>query len=164
MNPQDYSERTKYRPPAPWYRLLNKVGVFLTSAGLGPRDAVTLTVAGRTTGKSRRLPILKTAVAGDDYLVSLAGESEWVRNVRHAAGRATIRRGRKRRAVLEEVAIEDRADIVIAYLEAARERSSAASYTKQAKFYFGLEPEFTIDDVAAIAELYPVFRINYESS
>jgi hypothetical protein len=163
MNPQDYSERIRYRPPAPWYRRLNKAGVFLTSAGLGPRDAVTLTVAGRTTGKPRRLPILKTAVAGVDYLVSLAGESEWVRNVRHAAGRATIRRGRKRRAVLEEVPIEDRTGIIVAYLEAARQRSSEASYAKQAKLYFGLEPDCTNDDVAAIAEHYPVFRINYKS-
>jgi hypothetical protein len=163
MNPQNYSQRTKYRPPAPWYRRLNKVGVFLTSAGLGPRDAVTLTVAGRKTGKLRRLPILKTTVAGADFLVSLAGESEWVRNVRHAAGRATIRRGRKRRAVLEELPMEERTDVIVAYLEAARQRSSESSYAKQAEFYFGLDTDYTREDVKAIQEHYPVFLINYES-
>jgi len=163
MNPQDYSKRTGYRPPSPWYRRLNKAGILLTSIGLAPRHAVTLTVAGRKTGKPRRLPILKTTVAGADYLVSLAGESEWVRNVRHAAGEATIRRGRKRRVALEELPTEQRTEIIVAYLEAARQRSSESSYVKQAEFYFGLDPEYTNDDVTALADHYPVFRINYES-
>ena len=60
MKPQDYSARTVYRPPAGWYRRLNWLGVLLTSVGLGPRDAVTLQVRGRTSGKLRRVPILRT--------------------------------------------------------------------------------------------------------
>lgn len=40
MNPQDYSARTAYRPPAPWDPHLNRIGVPLTSLGLAPRDAV----------------------------------------------------------------------------------------------------------------------------
>lgn len=162
MNPQHYANRIKYRPPASWYRRLNKFGVLLTSIGLGPRDAVALTVAGRTTGRPRRIPILKTTVAGSDYLVSLAGEAEWVRNVRHASGRVTIRRGWKRSALLEEAALADRTDIIIAYLAAAERRSSDASYAKQVRFYFGLGPDFTRDEVSAIAEHYPVFRVTYE--
>jgi hypothetical protein len=31
MNPQEYAQRTPYRPPASWYRRLNWVGVALTS-------------------------------------------------------------------------------------------------------------------------------------
>lgn len=50
-------ERTAYRPPAAWYRRLNWLGVLLTSQGLAPRDAVTLQVRGRTSGKLRRVPI-----------------------------------------------------------------------------------------------------------
>ena len=73
IDPQDYSERTEYRPPAPWYRRLNRIGVPLTSLGLAPRDAVTLEVQGRSSGKPRRVPILRTTYQGADYLVALAG-------------------------------------------------------------------------------------------
>lgn len=33
----------------------------------------------------------------------------------------------------------------------------------QARFYFGLDPEPSIDDIEAIADNYPVFRITYET-
>ena len=163
MNPQDYSERKKYRPPAAWYRRFNRAGVWIAGAGLGPRDLVALAVRGRRTGRLRQIPILKTTVAGCDYLVSLAGESQWVRNLRHAGGTAKIRRGRRRDATLQELPPIDRPAIIAAYLEAVRSRSSAAAYAKQARFYFGLEPDCTREDVAGIAKYYPVFRIDYES-
>lgn len=92
MNPQYYSSRTAYRPPAGWYRRLNtSLGVLVTSLGLAPRDAVTLEVRGRRSGRPRPTPILRTRWQGEDYLVALAGESEWVRNVRAAGGAAMFR-------------------------------------------------------------------------
>ena len=94
LDPQNYSARIRYRRPARWYRFLNRsVGVLLTSLGLAPRDAVTLEVRGRRSGKICGTPVLQTPVRGERYLVSLAGDSEWVRNVRAAGGEARIRRG-----------------------------------------------------------------------
>ncbi len=159
MDPQDYSARTRYRRPSSWYARLNRIGVPLVSLGLAPRDVVTLTVRGRSSGRLRRLPILKTTIAGSDYLVSLAGESQWVRNVRAAAGRATITRKTTKRAVLEEIDAGDRPPILAAYLDAARNRSSEASYAKQLRFYFGFDETPSEDQLAAIAHLYPVFLI-----
>ena len=72
MKPQDYSSRTAYRPPAAWYQRLNGLGVLLTSLGLAPRDAVTLQVRGRSSGKVRRRPILRTRFQCNDYVVALA--------------------------------------------------------------------------------------------
>jgi hypothetical protein len=58
MNPQDYSRRTVYRPPAGWYRRVNNsLGVLLTSLGLAPRDAVTLEVCGRARKVTCAMPI-----------------------------------------------------------------------------------------------------------
>ena len=71
MKPQDYSTRSRYRPPAAWYQRLNWLGVVLTSVGLAPRDAVALQVRGRSSGKTRRIPILRTRYEGSDYLVAL---------------------------------------------------------------------------------------------
>jgi hypothetical protein len=47
---------------------------------------------------------------GEGYLVALAGESEWVRNVRAAGGRVVLgRRGQRRAATLVEVPVKQRA-------------------------------------------------------
>jgi hypothetical protein len=159
IDPQHYASRSEYRPPAAWYRRLNTIGIVFTSLGLAPRHAVTLEVRGRSSGKTRRLPILVTPHEGFDYLVALAGESQWVRNVRADAGRAVIRRRRARQVRLEELPVEDRAEVLTAYLAAARKRSSAASYARQARFYFGLDPDPSPGDIVAIAPYYPVFRI-----
>jgi deazaflavin-dependent oxidoreductase (nitroreductase family) len=162
--PQDYSARVAYRPPADWYRRLNnRLGVALTSLGLAPRDALTLEVRGRRSGTIRRTPLLRTRHDGADHLVALAGESQWVRNVRAAGGRALIRRGRAHRVRLEELPPADRAVIIDAYLRAGRRRGGVDAADRQAKHYFGLDPQPSIEDIDAIAEFYPVFRITYES-
>ena len=63
--------------------------------GLGvlPRRWVTLEVAGRRTGRTTRFPLGMADWRGHSYLVSMLGEDcDWVRNVRAAGGRATLRR------------------------------------------------------------------------
>ena len=159
VDPQTYSARTAYRRPAAWYLRLDGIGVALTSLGLAPRGAVTLAVRGRTSGKLRRLPILTVSFAGADHLVALAGESQWVRNVRAVHGRARLRRGRRRDVVLREVPVAERAAVLRAYLDAARERggsgrppsrpgsTSVSTWTRRRT------------ELAAIAPYYPVFRV-----
>jgi hypothetical protein len=94
---------------------------------------VTLQVRGRTFGKSRRVAILRTRYRGEDYLVALAGESQWVRNVRAASGEAVVRRRGSRHVRLEEVAPADRPDIIAEYLYAGRRRNGAEANANQAR-------------------------------
>lgn len=164
MNPQDYGARTDYRPPAAWYQRLNWIGVPLTSLGLAPRDAVTLEVRGRKSGKRRRIPILRTGYQGHEYLVALAGESQWVRNVRAADGKAVIRRRGAREIRLVELPPEERAEIIAEYLRVGRVRSGDKAAAKQARFYFGLDPNPSLDDIRAVVDYYPVFRIDDDRS
>lgn len=159
LHPQDYAREGSYRPPARWYRWLNPVGVPLTTLGLAPRDAVTLQVRGRRTGRPRRIPILVTRHEGVDYLVALAGQSQWVRNVRAAGGEAILRRRGTRRVRLEEVPVAQRAPVLAAYLEAGRRRGGASAAREQAKWYFGLEQPPTPERLAELAPRYPVFRV-----
>jgi hypothetical protein len=161
LKPQDYSARTGYRPPAPWYKRLNGVGVVLTSLGLAPRGAVTLIVRGRRSGKLRRVPVMKVTRGESDYLVAIAGESGWVRNVRASGGRVAIRRRRERKAHLEELPVEKRALVIDAYLRAGEERGDTRAAADQARFYFGLDPEPSLEQIDEIAAFYPVFRIDY---
>jgi hypothetical protein len=162
VHPQDYSRRIAYRPPAAWYRRIsNRLGVLLTSLGLAPHDAVTLIVAGRRSGKPRRTPILKTGHQGDDYLVALAGESEWVRNVRAARGRFVVRRWRARAVRLVEIPADERPAIISQYLSSAAQRSGVNAAAQAARYYFGLKPDPSFEEIRAVAEYYPVFRIIY---
>lgn len=164
MQPQDYSARERYRRPSGWYRRLNWLGVALAAVGLVPRGVVALEVVGRRSGRPRRVAVVRTRHAGADFLVSLAGESQWVRNVRAAQGRAVIRRVRARPVLLEEVSQADRAEVIAAYLRAGRERGGDGTVANQARFYFGIDPDADVDDIGAVTAYYPVFRISYEDT
>jgi deazaflavin-dependent oxidoreductase (nitroreductase family) len=160
VKPQDFSARTAYRPPAAYYRRINTpLGVLLTSVGLAPRDAVTLEVRGRTSRKPRRIPVLRTRCRGDDYLVSLAGESQWVRNVRAAGGRAVIRRRTAHPVHLVEVPAGERPEVIAAYLRRGVHRSGPKSAAQQARYYFGMNPDPSPEEIGQAAQFYPVFRI-----
>ncbi|MCP3420311.1 MBL fold metallo-hydrolase [Nocardioides pinisoli] len=157
--PQHYAARVRYRPPQAWYRRLNHlVGVPLTTWGLAPRDAVTLEVRGRTSGRTRRTPVLLTEHRGATYLVSLAGESQWVRNVRAASGEAVLRQRGARRVRLREVPVHERADVLAAYVAAARRRSGPDVADRATRDYFGLEHP-TLSQLDAVAERYPVLQV-----
>jgi len=160
LGPQDYSARVGYRPPSPAYAWLNRhVGVPLSRLGWTPRGVVSLEVRGRTSGRTRATPVVETQHRGDTYIVALAGEAQWVRNVRAAHGHAVLRRRRARQVRLEELPVSERAPVIAAYLSQARDRGGEASAEGQARSYFGLPPDAAVDDIAAVAGHYPVFRV-----
>ena len=107
-----YKERVRYRPPRRCIARLNRLVGRLAALGLAPSDTVELEVPGRRTGKPRRVSLVWAEHQGNRYLVSLAGESEWVRNVRAADYRAQIRHGRRQHVRLEEVPVGERAPIL----------------------------------------------------
>ena len=52
---------------------------------------------GRTTGKLHHTPVNLLTIEGTEYLVAPRGETQWVRNVRHAGGHLVLILGRRRR-------------------------------------------------------------------
>jgi hypothetical protein len=52
--------------------------------GLPPRRQVALEVKGRRTGRPHRLAVVVARHEGQEYLVSMVGDGEWVKNVRAA--------------------------------------------------------------------------------
>jgi deazaflavin-dependent oxidoreductase (nitroreductase family) len=111
-----YRERREYRPPRRFIAFLNRVAGLLAAVGFSPRDTVALEVPGRRTGQPRRTALVYAEYEGSRYLVSLAGEAEWVRNVRAARYHATIRRGLAQSVRLEEIPAAQRPPILKAYL------------------------------------------------
>lgn len=81
---------------------------------------VTLTVAGRSSGQPRRVPVIPVTIGEKRYLVSPYGETDWVRNLR-AAGQGQLRgRGTADRQVhASEVPAPDRAAVIASYRELA---------------------------------------------
>jgi hypothetical protein len=137
--------------PGPLARFMNWLSAVQFAAGvLSPERAVTVEVRGRRSGRTIAFPVAVADYEGGRYLVSMLGErANWVRNVRAAGGRATIRRRGRRRVRLEEVAPALRAPILRRYLAIAP----------------GARPHVPVDRHAPlpaferIAAAYPVFRI-----
>ncbi|WP_433567102.1 nitroreductase/quinone reductase family protein [Nocardia sp. CA-151230] len=163
IGPVDYTGFTGYRPP-PWlYRRLQPIAAALTSLGSSPEYAVVLEVPGRHSGIIRRTNLVRIEYDGRHYLVSLAGESEWVRNTRAAAGHVVVGRRERRGATLAEVPAAEWPEVIRACLTRAGRKARSWSKTSEARHYFGVSTEPSAEDLARISRQYPVFRIDYQA-
>ena len=126
------------------------MGAAIASMGVTSNIMVTLETTGRSSGRTISQPMVVAVINGQRYLVSMLGENvNWVKNVRAACGKATLRSGSREEIQLEEVPVEQRAPILKAYLKRAP----------------GARPHIPVDKDAPIADFekvtadFPVFRI-----
>lgn len=159
LRPVDYTSRTRYRRLPRLYRRLQWLGPLLTRFGLSPHYVVTLQVPGRHTGTPRRTTLVQVTHDGEHFLVALAGESQWVRNVRAANGRVMIGRRHLRSATLVELPAPDRADIIHAYLTRPGRQGTTQVRAGEARSYFGVSTEAALSEIRPIVQHYPVFRV-----
>jgi len=118
--------------------------------GIAPNYLVTLEVQGRRSGRKIALPLVMVSIAGERYLVSMLGaDVNWVRNVRAAGGRVTLRHGRREEVHLEEVPVGQRAPVLQAYLRCA----------PGARPHIPLDKDSPLSEFARIAPQLPVFRV-----
>lgn len=134
--------------------LNRRVAPLITAIGITPRS-LTLEVRGRTSGRPIRLSMSPSQLGGKKYLVSLAGDRGWVKNVRAAHGHAFIIHGRRIPVHLREVPSDERAPVLLAYVQ---RRAFTRSPKRAARLYFGLEAP-TLDDMDRVAASFPVFAI-----
>lgn len=131
-------------------RLLNRGWAIAHAAGLWPSRLVTLEVPGRRTGRVISFPLVMTNYQGERYLVSMLGEdSNWVRNVRTAGGRAVLRHGRRESVCLEEVDPDVRAPILRRYL----------SLAPGPRAFIPVDRHAPVEEFEKIAPQIPVFRV-----
>jgi hypothetical protein len=115
-------KRWMYRGGRPniFAKIQNRGWAILHSLGIFPERFVTLEVVGRKSGKTVSFPLAMTVMNGERYLVSMLGEdTNWVRNVRAAGGKAKLVHGIREQVLLEDVDIRQRAPILKAYLQIA---------------------------------------------
>lgn len=151
-----YRDRIGYRPPRRHIARVNRLVARLAALGLTPTNTVALEVPGRQSGRLRRTSLVVAEHGSSRYLVSLAGESEWVRNVRANDYRASLRRLRSRPIRLVELPVRERPAVLKAYLS---KRAYSRSSEFEAREFFGVSPNASLDELAEVAERYPVFRI-----
>lgn len=131
-------------------KVLNRLSAMLHSAGIFPNYFVTLEVAGRKSGKTISFPLAMIVVNDERYLVSMLGEDvNWVRNIKAAEGKATLRHGRTEQVLLEEVDAGQRAPILKVYLR----------YAPGARPHIPVSKDAPLAEFEKIASQYPVFRV-----
>ncbi|MGV9672207.1 MULTISPECIES: nitroreductase family deazaflavin-dependent oxidoreductase [unclassified Gordonia (in: high G+C Gram-positive bacteria)] len=108
---------THYRAPQGLDVRFNAIVRWFADRGVNLAGAQTLTVLGRKTGTPQRIPVNPLTIDGAQYLVSVRGQTQWVRNVR-VNGAVELRRGRRTRAAhLTEVPDSARPAIIRRYLD-----------------------------------------------
>ena len=132
-------------------KIQNKGWAIIHSLGIFPNRFVTLEVVGRKSGKITSFPLAMTVINGERYLVSMLGEeTNWVRNIQAAGGKARLRHGISEQVLLQEVDVNQRAPILKAYLQLAPGARPHISISKDAP----------ISEFEKIASKYPVFRLD----
>lgn len=146
------SNRLFYRDRRPtWFgHWVSQFFCWWARVGLPPRSWVSLNVRDRVSGRMRADAVVVPTVAGERYIVSMFGEiSDWVQNLEAADGSAVISHGGSRHVHLERVPPEQRAPILREYVRVA----------SSGRTHFPLPVASPLADFAAIAPLYPVYRI-----
>lgn len=118
-------------------------------AKLGVPGLAVLTTTGRRSGLDREVPVSPIRHRGAIYLVSPYGEVSWVHNVR-ADARAKLTRGRSERAVVLREVTEP--EVLRRYY---RSQPVASRFME-------ITGEGDLDDFAAVAHRFPVFRVDEE--
>jgi hypothetical protein len=131
-------------------KIINKGWAFIHSLGIFPNYLVTLEVVGRQSGKTISFPLAMTVMNGERYLVSMLGENtNWVRNVRGAEGKARLRHGVSEQVFLKEVDVNQRAPILKAFL----------GHAPGARPHIPVSKDAPISEFEKITSQYPVFQV-----
>ena len=142
----------RYQKPG-WFtrNVFNRTVAVLTRLGISVWGSRELRVLGRTSGTWRKNPVNVLDHDGRRYLVAPRGTTQWVRNLR-AAGGGELRVGRRVEPFrATEIADDDKADVLRGYLRRWK--------LEVGVFFDGVDDKASDDELRAIADRHPVFRI-----
>ena len=142
----------RYLAPG-WFtrNVFNRAVRWLARRGVSLAGSRELRVVGRTSGQVRTTVVNVLEVDGQRYLVAPRGTTQWVRNLR-VAGTGSLRIGRRFEPfAAEELADDAKGPVLRAYVERWR--------WEVGQFFEDLPKDPTDDDLAAIADSFPVFTV-----
>lgn len=145
-------------PAAPHYKrpdwftqhVFNPMVSGLTRLGVSVMGSRVLEHRGRTSGELHHTPVNLLTYEGQQYLVAPRGQTQWVRNVRHAGGHLVLILGRRRQlCTATEIPVEDSLPILRSYLKRWKFETGM--------FFEGVTPDSSDADWASEAPRHPVF-------
>jgi F420H(2)-dependent quinone reductase len=137
-----------------WFtrNVFNRVLSGLTRMGISVWGSRVLEHRGRSSGQLHHTPVNLLSLDGTQYLVAPRGETQWVRNVRHAGGHLVLILGRRRQlCTATELPVADRVPVLRAYLRRWK--------FEVGMFFDGVTPDSTEEEWAAVAARHPVFAL-----
>ena len=155
VRPASANVATAHYQRPDWFtrNVFNRAVAGLTRLGVSVWGSRVLEHRGRSTGALHRTPVNLLTYEGTEYLVSPRGETQWVRNVRHADGHCVLILGRRRRiTTLTEIPVAQRTPILRAYLRRWK--------FEVGMFFEGVGPDSTDEEFAAVAGRHPVFAVD----
>ncbi len=128
---------------------------WLAYLGLSPRNWVALQVRDRVSGRMRADAVVIPTVSGQQYIVSMFGTiSDWVQNLDAAHGDAVISHRDSVHVRLVPVPPAQRASVLQEYVRVA----------SSGRKHFPLGVGAPLADFEAIADQYPVYRIEHSAT
>ncbi|WP_375385901.1 nitroreductase family deazaflavin-dependent oxidoreductase [uncultured Microbacterium sp.] len=141
----------RYVKPTGMDAVFNGAVGWLTRIGLPTAGSRVLSVQGRKSGEWRSTPVNPLRVAGERYLVSPRGHTQWVRNIR-ISGEGRLSSGRHVEEFrAEEVPDEQKPPILRAYLKAWA--------WEVGRFFENVDKDSPDARLLEIAPGFPVFRV-----
>ena len=123
----------------------------LTLMGLSVWGSSELRIRGRKSGEWRSNVVNPLPLDGAEYLVAPRGTTQWVRNLR-AAGGGELRVGRRVDSfTFTELSDAEKLPVLRAYLKKWK--------FEVGKFFDGISPDSSDEEINAIAPGFPVFRL-----
>ncbi|MDY7100172.1 MAG: nitroreductase family deazaflavin-dependent oxidoreductase [Actinomycetota bacterium] len=149
---RDGDPSTRYLEPGGLTdKVFNRLVNGLTRLGISVWGSRELRVRGRKSGEWRKTPVNLLRHDGRDYLVAPRGHTQWVRNIR-VSGEGELRVGRRVRSFRAvEVADDDKAPILRAYLKRWKFEVGV--------FFDGVDADAPDETLRSIAPGYPVFEV-----
>jgi deazaflavin-dependent oxidoreductase (nitroreductase family) len=142
----------RYVKPGRSTNVFNEAVALCTRLGISVWGSRVLAVRGRSSGELRTTPVNLLTHEGRRYLVAPRGETQWVRNVRAAGGRAELRLGRRVEQVrATELSDVDKPAVLRAYLRRWKFEVGV--------FFDGVDAGAPDAKLLEIAPGYPVFAI-----
>jgi hypothetical protein len=151
--PMDATPTPHYKRPD-WFtrNIFNRAVAGLTRLGVSVMGSRVLEHRGRTSGKLHHTPVNLLTYEGQQYLVAPRGETQWVRNVRHADGHLVLILGRRRQlCTAREIPVADSLPILRSYLKRWKFETGM--------FFEGVTPDSSDEDWAVEAPRHPVFAL-----
>jgi deazaflavin-dependent oxidoreductase (nitroreductase family) len=139
-----------YLRPGAIERIFGRALVFLIRIGLVRGHFYVLEVRGRQSGRTISLPVDPIDLDGRRYLVSVRGNTNWVRNAR-AAGEVVLVHGlRRRRYAARELSPDMRPPVLKAYLD---------RYASEVQRFFPIPKGSAVEAFGDLAPRYPAFEL-----